>query len=280
VEMRLKTCLSGLVLAGLVLFSLSAAAFAGAEVIEWSGAQANGWKNPLGEGASLITHTNYDFDSDIYLRNHGKRHTGVDIHAEPNTPIYAIAPGTVVKVVRSDSFNTVVIIRHETGEMQGFFAIYGHVLASPSVQEGKPSPINEPIGNIVKAGSPSHLHFGINTKNELNEFNKPEIGLGWGLNPAGTDPRSVGWVDPLPYLSAAIYSGGQSVSSTASVTTIRTPQIGDDVYIYSGYYDYTFKGTITDIGNGLICLHEDEPSDSGGRDVCIGIESIRMLSWI
>lgn len=75
-------------------------------------------------------------------------------------------------------------------------------------------------------------------------------------------------------------SGGKTASSTASVTTTRTPQIGDNVYIYSGYFSHTFKGTITDISNDLICLHEDEPLDSGGRDVCIGIESIRMLSWI
>lgn len=192
-----------------VLSGLSASAFAAAEVIEWSNAQANGWKNPLGEGASLITNSNYNFDSAIYLENNGARHTGVDINAEPDTPIYAIAPGEVVKVVRSDdAMQTVIIIRHETwneGEDQSFYSVYGHVYADPSVQEGDPSPINEPIGSIVKAGSPSHLHFGINTIPDLNDFLKPELGLGWGRNPAGTDPISIGWVDPISYLSSIIY---------------------------------------------------------------------------
>lgn len=226
--MRLKTSLHLLVPVALaVLFSLSASAFAATEQIEWSSAQANGWKNPLGEGASLITHTNYDFDSEIYLNNWGKRHSGVDIHAKPTTPIYAIAPGNVVKVVRSsDSYEAVVIIRHETGEMQGFFAIYGHVFADPSVQEGKPAPINEPIGCIVEAGTPSHLHFGINTKHELNEFYKPELGLGWGLTPAGTDPRSVGWVDPVPYLSSVTHS----ISQPAAVD-IQSPTTAPNLNI-------------------------------------------------
>lgn len=70
------------------------------------------------------------------------------------------------------------------------------------------------------------------------------------------------------------------IAMLCSAACARMPQIGDDVYIYSGYFSYTCEGTITDIGNGFICLHEFKPRDSGGRDVCIGIGSIMMLSWI
>jgi|GEM_PF-1842395 len=65
-----------------------------------------------------------------------------------------------------------------------------------------------------------------------------------------------------------------------SIWATRTPQIGDHVSIYSGYYSATFEGTITDIGNGLICIRESG-KDWEGNDIefnrCIGIESIRTL---
>jgi len=56
----------------------------------------------------------------------------------------------------------------------------------------------------------------------------------------------------------------------------RTPKKGDSVSINVGF-NGDLKGTITDIENGLICL---DRTDDGETDTCIGIESIRMLSWV
>ena len=62
-----------------------------------------------------------------------------------------------------------------------------------------------------------------------------------------------------------------------SVSYARMPQVGDHVIINSGF-DNSLEGTITDIGDGLICLHQ--AGDYGEGDLCIGIGSIRMLSWV
>ncbi len=62
---------------------------------------------------------------------------------------------------------------------------------------------------------------------------------------------------------------------------MRTPKKGDRVFIYSGLSS-GYKGTITDIENGLICLDRTDGSstEDGETDTCIGIESIRMISWV
>ena len=72
------------------------------------------------------------------------------------------------------------------------------------------------------------------------------------------------------------------IAILCSVACARMPQIGDHVSIYSGYFTATLEGTITDIGNGLICIRESG-KDWEGNDIefnrCIGIESIRTLTW-
>jgi hypothetical protein len=62
-----------------------------------------------------------------------------------------------------------------------------------------------------------------------------------------------------------------------SVTCARMPQVGDQVIINSGP-SVISEGTITDIGNGLICLHQI--GTYGESDMCIGIGSISTLTWI
>jgi hypothetical protein len=56
--------------------------------IQWSTAESNGWANPLGEGKELITNTAYDYDSPIYLYNWGKRHVGIDVHAQLDSNVF------------------------------------------------------------------------------------------------------------------------------------------------------------------------------------------------
>ena len=186
--------------------------------IDWSGAAAKGWRNPLGEGTMLVTHPNYDFDSEVYKKNWGKRHAGVDIHADEGHSVYSIATGKVVKVERSsDPMQLVIIIRHECwkdGEKYCFLAVYGHVLAYDSVREGITVEPGQPIGGIRKAGSPSHLHFGINIGSELPS-------TGWGRTPVDVDPRDVGWVNPIPYLSSMSSSSWLDLNDKALANLIN-----------------------------------------------------------
>ena len=65
------------------------------------------------------------------------------------------------------------------------------------------------------------------------------------------------------------------IAMICSVACARMPQVGDHVSINSGF-DSSFSGTITDIGDGLICLQRDVSE----ADTCVGIGSIRMLSWV
>ena len=71
-----------------------------------------------------------------------------------------------------------------------------------------------------------------------------------------------------------------------AMANARIPQTGDNVKILTG--SFTYKGTITDIENGFICLsltsvgitstNEEETLD-GPRNLCVGIGSIIALSW-
>jgi len=176
-------------------------------VIQWSTAESNGWANPLGEGKELITSTAYDYDSSIYLNNHpGKKHMGTDIISELDENVYTIASGTIVKITRdysSTSNQSVVIIKHTNSNNENFFAIYGHVLARSDLEVNSELEAGEKIGTIKKAGSPVHLHFGINLSSKITDFifTNSNGQWGWGRIPASANPSDYGWVDPIDYLN-------------------------------------------------------------------------------
>ena len=192
-------------------------------VIQWSTAESNGWANPLGEGEELITSTAYDYNSDIYLNNWEKKHTGTDIIGELDGNVYSIADGTIVKVTRdysSTSNQSVVIIKHTNSNNEDFFAIYGHVLARSDLEVNSKLEVGEKIGIIKKAGSPVHLHFGINLSSEITDFmfTNSDGEWGWGRIPAFADPSDYGWVDPIDYLNTYL--------SLASLTPEEIELIG------------------------------------------------------
>jgi len=175
-------------------------------VIQWSNAESNGWTNPLGEGEELFTNTAYDYNSNIYLSNWGKKHTGTDIIGELDGNVYSIADGTIVKVTRdysSTSNQSVVIIKHTNSNNEDFFAIYGHVLARGDLEVNSEIEVGEKMGIIKKAGSPVHLHFGINLSSEITDFmfTNSDGEWGWGRIPAFANPSDYGWVDPIDYLN-------------------------------------------------------------------------------
>jgi hypothetical protein len=79
------------------------------------------------------------------------------------------------------------------------------------------------------------------------------------------------------------------IAVLCTMADARMPQIGDYVGIIAGSSTtaMSYAGTITNIGNGLICIsateiglaHEEMSELSEPKDVCIGIGSITGLGW-
>ena len=222
-------------------------------VIQWSNAESSGWANPLGEGEELITSTAYDYNSDIYLNNWGKKHTGTDIIGELDGNVYSIANGTIVKITRdysSTSNQSVVIIKHTNSNNENFFAIYGHVLARSDLEVNSELEAGEKIGTIKKAGSPVHLHFGINLSLDINDF-IDGVQLGWGLIPESANPSDYDWVDSIDYLNTYL---PLSSLTPEEVELIRKWGFGGDDIVRrwpDGYVDVYDETSYTQMQNIL-----------------------------
>ncbi len=242
---------SGAILAivtALITMVLAVCETGNAYEIPWNATQFNSWWHPLPQVRKLETSASYDFDSPSYQVNHdGKRHTGIDIHANPDTGVHAIADGVVAHIVRSaDPSSMVVILEHESSRGP-FFCVYGHVSPEQSLELGDSVLGGELIGSVRESGSPCHLHFGINTSGSVSDFLDSLQGRGWGrtaptsaTEPA-IDPRDVGWVDPLWYLpvSESVSRGfspcellaGWGIPSLEAAT--EAAHVGHEIYRWS-----------------------------------------------
>ena len=89
-------------------------------------------------------------------------HSGVDILAEPGTPVQAACAGTVESVRKDDMLGMVVVIRHTDGSR----TVYANLDESASVNEGQWVESGQVVGAVGRSalceiGQPSHLHFAI-----------------------------------------------------------------------------------------------------------------------
>lgn len=172
--------------------------------VDWNAAAANGWFNPLGN-KELWTHPNFNFDSRIYEENYKRRHAGVDFvsdtigHEATGWSVHAIADGKVVEVDKKGTDNEHVFIRHDSRDGQ-FFAVYGHInTAGKGLEVDSTVDKGQVIGIIRETSyNPDHLHFGINDKEEINDF-KINTTHNWGQT-GESNPQTFGWHDPIPYL--------------------------------------------------------------------------------
>lgn len=182
-------------LTAMLCVALGIAGHASSYTLAWP----SSWQNPLNPSrlwTSVETDTNYDFDSSVYRTTHsGSRHTGVDMKAAPGTSVYAIAAGTVVRVVASAVPEQLVVIVQHSGSRGLFLCVYGHISPTRGLVVGTRISVGSQLGVVVQAGSPSHLHFGINTTASA----AAAATMAWGRS-GSTDPRTLGWVDPVPYL--------------------------------------------------------------------------------
>ena len=97
-------------------------------------------------------------------------HLGIDLFAGPGTPVHAPLHGVVHKVAINNApldYGPVVLLRHETGDGQKFFTLYGH-LARESfdrLQPEQPISAGQTFARLGAAhengGWPPHLHFQI-----------------------------------------------------------------------------------------------------------------------
>lgn len=200
---------------------------------------ANGWTSPLGLASNTLnTDTAYNFDSSIYKASFGSRHTGVDFTCPTDTAIYPISDGIIRVIVRSNlaALNeSVVVIEHKQPSGRVFWATYGHVKASASWSEGNSITSRQILG-YVKPYNQSHIHFGIN----VSQMSR----TGWGRCDLATNPTTLGWRDPMPFLKATLNG------NLLNYAVVTTPTFGRNVSYLS--LSNTIKYTVRNTGSNTI----------------------------
>lgn len=91
-------------------------------------------------------------------------HAGIDLPAMTGTPVFAVAPGTVVRASPHPAFGRVVVQRLGDGSAPrlGVYAIYAH-LHSYTVEPGRQVGAGSQLGTVGNTGRSTgpHLHFSI-----------------------------------------------------------------------------------------------------------------------
>lgn len=172
-------------------------------------------------------------------------HNGTDIAAPTNTPIKAVADGTVVDTsamaARQDNFGNRVIIEHA----DGVFSVYAHMIAPASVKKGDKVKRGQIIGRVGGTGKTqnqygNHLHLTL-----LKGF-KPSLYNIFYTNNELLDPIKVCGMGTLKFSSLAKstivengvtkdlgdlnkYYGVSAASSTVKPAAAAALKVGDIV---------------------------------------------------
>lgn len=95
-------------------------------------------------------------------------HLGLDLFVPAGAPVYAPLAGVVHATANNaahQDYGPVVILRHQTGEGQAFFTLYGHLglEALDELRVGQAVEAGRRLGSVgspdVNGGWPPHLHF-------------------------------------------------------------------------------------------------------------------------
>ena len=127
-------------------------------------------------------------------RSGHRRHRGLDLVADLNSPVHAIHSGRVVKTGYHHGFGRFVDIEHQPG----LHSVYAH-LASIEVRPGTRVRQGEAIGTVGKTG------------NARSRLVTPHLHLEIVKDGDSVDPRSLGLqaVEPPPAPDVAHAAGGE-----------------------------------------------------------------------
>jgi murein DD-endopeptidase MepM/ murein hydrolase activator NlpD len=117
---------------------------------------------PLPKSGSVLT----PFGFRVGDRSSVETHSGVDLAASLNSPVLAVADGTIAFTGSQGSLGTVIVINH----IQGYQTRYAH-LAEVQVKRGQQVRRGDAIAIVGQSGSPSakepHLHFEVRSNSKL-----------------------------------------------------------------------------------------------------------------
>ncbi len=259
----------------------------------------NEWSVTGGPG-SFVSGFQYGHCGDDYYANDLARKD----HNQYGKPIYAGIDGIVyVKDIKDRSGNYFawgkeVIIYDSESKLA---LRYAHLSEYDASLNGKwiSATSSKPIGKVGDTGLGKGAHLHIVLYKNVNSIEEDPISVSSCSVKNGACARSARehaakfsfiprsnteTTADSPSLITGIISKTKSLFGISrdkqGETTLgqkRTLKKGDRVSINSGFQS-NIEGTITDIGNGLICLQRSD--DGKIHDTCIGIESIRMLSWV
>lgn len=93
-------------------------------------------------------------------------HTGLDIAAAKNTPVYSTADGVVLEAARSEFLGKYIYIKHA----DGFYSKYGH-LNKKYVKPGQSVKAGQLIGRVGTTGFSTGYHLHLQLKKHKTAFN-------------------------------------------------------------------------------------------------------------
>lgn len=89
-------------------------------------------------------------------------HSGVDLAAEPGTPVKAAKAGTVASIYDDDYYGMTVTVSHD----DGYISYYSNLDTGVLVEVGQTVSAGDSIGSVgttalMESGDASHLHFAV-----------------------------------------------------------------------------------------------------------------------
>lgn len=135
----------------------------------------------------------YGYLEPDYVPIVGTQHVGMDIRQSFNSPVYAVAAGTIHRYYNTgDSRYYAVVVRHVTVTGKVFYAVYGHCRLKAGYAVGRNVSAGE-VFAYVNESINQHLHFGI----KLND----DFSTGWGRLATDKNAEHAGWRPPRTWLS-------------------------------------------------------------------------------
>lgn len=91
-----------------------------------------------------------------------RTHEGIDLAAQPGTPVVAAAAGTVTAVYGDEYLGTTVVLTHPGG----YASHYANLESEPAVAIGQTVQAGQVVGTVgdtalLESGTQSHLHFAV-----------------------------------------------------------------------------------------------------------------------